>query len=112
MLACLRACLCQSAQERGNPLLASLNAKAASYVNFKHFLAEYKEVRDVLSCQATPFNFARVGLVADLVPCGPWARSGGDGEAAEMLRMLPLSELEHIQAQNSAAGGGGGGGGA
>ena len=60
----------QMAQEHGNPLLASLNAKAASFVNFAHFLDEYQAVKDLLRYQATPFNFARVGLVADKIPCG------------------------------------------
>ena len=60
----------QMAQEHGNPLLASLNAKAASFVNFAHFLEEYRAVKDLLRYQATPFNFARVGLVADKIPCG------------------------------------------
>ena len=60
----------QMAQEHGNPLLASLNAKAASFVNFAHFLDEYRAVKDLLRYQATPFNFARVGLVADKIPCG------------------------------------------
>ena len=82
----------QAAQDRGNPLLASLNAKAASYINFKHFITEYKEVNDILSCQATPFNFARVGLVAEMVPCGPWAR--GTAQQQPRMRMLPLCELE------------------
>jgi hypothetical protein len=92
----------QAAQERGNPLLASLNAKAASYINFKHFIAECKEVHEILSCQATPFNFARVGLVAEMVPCGPWAR--GTAQQQLHMRMLPLCELEQAIALHAGGG--------
>jgi len=85
-------------------LLASLNAKAASYVNFKHFLREYKEIQvGLLSCQNVPFNFARVGLVADMVPCGPWAQQGGGGMLDD-AKLLPLSELEQIQSDNTRGG--------
>lgn len=94
----------QTAQERGNPLLASLNAKAASYVNFKHFLTEYKSIQDgLLRCQNVPFNFARVGLVADMVPCGPWAQQGGGG-IQEDAKLLPQSELEQVQSDNTRGG--------
>ena len=46
----------QMAQEHGNPLLASLNAKAASFVNFAHFLEEYRAVKDLLRYQVRTTN--------------------------------------------------------
>ena len=92
----------QAAQERGNPLLTSLNAKAASYINFQHVISEYKEVSDILRCQTTPFNFARVGFVAEMVPCGPWAHEVSQEQLG--MRILPLCELEHAIALHDESG--------
>ena len=49
-----------------------------------------------------PFNFARVGFVAEMVPCGPWAREVSQEQLD--MRMLPLCELEHAIALNAESG--------